>query len=221
MKQGKPIAAALQHLVFFPTSAGRDYPTIIAMHGRGADEKDLVPVVLALELPDVMLVTPRAPFAFPYGGYAWYNLAREEVPDPETFQTSLGLLQKFVEEIRAGYPVNSERLILLGFSQGTVMAYASALLDPSKFRGIAALSGYIPLGFGLPLQTSKLARFPVFISHGSNDMIMPVRFGREASAFLNHAGADVTYREYPMGHEVRENTISDLGEWVRKTLSSA
>lgn len=221
MKQGKSIAATLQHLVFLPTTARKHFPTIIALHGRGADENDLVPVVLALELSDVVLVTPRAPFAFPYGGYAWYNPGQEGMPEPETFRTSLALFRKFVDEVNELYPVDPERLILLGFSQGTVMAYATALRDPSAFLGIAALSGYIPHRSGVPLQLSKLAGFPVFISHGSNDMMIPVRFGRESAELLNHAGADVTYREYLMGHEVTEDAIRDLKEWVRKMLSSA
>ena len=221
MKRGKPIAATLPHLVFLPTSAARNYPTIIAIHGRGADENDLVPILLALELSNIVLVTPRAPFAFPYGGYAWYNLGEEEIPDPETFRTSLTLFRKFVDEVKAAYPVDSERLILLGFSQGTVMAYATAFLDPPEFRGIAALSGYVPHRSGLPLQLSKLTSFPVFISHGSNDMMMPVRLGRESAELLNRAGADVTYCEYLMGHEVTEEVIHDLKKWMRKILSSA
>lgn len=221
MKQGKSIAAALPHLVFLPTSMGKNFPTIIALHGRGADENDLVPVVLALELSDVVLVTPRAPFAFPYGGYAWYNLADEGVPETETFRTSLGLFRKFVEEVKVSYPVNPGRLILLGFSQGTAIAYATVLHDPSAFRAIAALSGYIPDQSDLPLQVNNLRGFPVFISHGSSDMMIPVQLGRESRELLHRAGAEVTYREYPMGHEVTENTIRDLKEWMNRILLSA
>ena len=221
MKQGKSVAATLQHSVYLPTIAGKNFPTIIAIHGRGADENDLVPVVLALERSDVVLVTPRAPFAFPYGGYAWYNLGQEGVPDAEALRSSLGLFRKFVDEVKAAYPVDSKRLILLGFSQGTVMAYATALLDPPAFRGVAALSGYIPHRPGVALQLSKLTDFPVFISHGSSDMMMPVRLGRESAELLRNAGADVTYREYLMGHEVTEAVIRDLKEWTRKIISPA
>lgn len=188
------------------------------MHGRGADENDLASALLALEIPDLVLVTPRAPFAFPYGGYAWYNLAEEGVPNPETLQTSVGLVQKFVDEVKAAYPVDPKRIILLGFSQGTMMAYATALSNPSMFRGIAALSGYVPYRSRLPLQPSNLAGFPVFISHGLNDTVIPVQYGREAAKLLADAGANVTYREYPMGHEIGEQTIRDLKQWLLKVL---
>jgi len=212
--------STLEHLVFLPASAGpgRIFPTIIAMHGRGADENDLASVILALEIPDLVLVTPRAPFPFPYGGYAWYSLEQEGVPEPEALQTSVGLVRKFVDEVRAEYPVDPKRLILLGFSQGAMMAYATGLSDPSMFRGIAALSGYIPYQSRLPLQLAKLAGFSVFISHGSNDPVIPVQNGREAAKLLTDAGANVTYREYLMGHEIGDETIRDLKHWVLKVL---
>lgn len=218
MRQGTPVQSTLEHLVFLPTSAGKNFPTIIAMHGRGADENDLAPVVLALEIPNLVLVTPRAPFSLPYGGYVWYEHGQEGVPDEETFRTGMGLLQKFVEEVKVGYPVDPKRLILLGFSQGAMMAYATALVDPSSFRGIAALSGYVPSRSHLPLQLSSLAGFPVFISHGWNDMVIPVRFGREAARLLTDAGANVTYHEYLMGHEISEETIRDLKGWIAQVL---
>ena len=218
LRQGTSIASTLEHLVFLPVSAGKNFPIIIAMHGRGADENDLATAVLALEIPDCILVTPRAPFAFPYGGYAWYGSDQEGVPDQESLRTSLGLLQKFVEDVKAGYPVDPKRLILLGFSQGTMMAYATAFANPSAYRGIAGLSGYIPSRSQLPLQLSNLAGFPVFISHGLNDMVIPVRFGREAAKLLTGAGAKVTYHEYLMGHEIREETIRDLKRWVTELI---
>jgi len=219
VEQGRSIAASLQHRVFFPSTAREKYPAIIAIHGRGTNENDLVPLVLSLSLPNVLLVSPRAPFPFPYGGFVWYDLAHESIPEPNTFRTSIGTLRKFVEEVKEGYPVDTERLLLLGFSQGTVMAYATALLDPTSFLGVAALSGYIPHQSGLPLKLTNLNGFPVFISHGTDDPIIPVRLGREASELLKRAGANVAYREYAMGHEVTENTMHDLSGWLRNVLS--
>ena len=219
IEQGKTIAASLQHRVFFPSTVREKYPAIIAIHGRGTNENDLVPLVGSLSLPNVLLVSPRAPFPYPYGGFAWYDLAHEGIPEPNTFRTSIDMLRKFVAEVKQGYPVDSKRLLLLGFSQGTVMAYATALLDPTSFLGVAALSGYIPHRSGLPLNLTNLNGFPVFISHGSDDSIIPTRFGRESAELLKRAGATVTYREYPMGHEVTEDTMRDLSEWLRNILS--
>lgn len=212
--------ASLEHAVYYPTKTADRYPAIVALHGRGTDEHDLAPLVFSLGLVDALVISPRAPRPFEFGGgFAWYDLGEEGVPHAETFHASLDLLRRFIVEIKAGYALDPDRIILLGFSQGTVMAYAAGLLDPASFCGIAALSGYIPSRSGLPLEVTKLDSLSAFISHGTYDEIIPVHFARESAELLEKAGAHVVYREYPMGHEVRESTLRDLGAWLKHLLS--
>jgi phospholipase/carboxylesterase len=222
MKQGKTAKASVEHLVFYPPRTETKYRTIVALHGRGTNEYDLLPLVEALGLDDVLVVAPCAPLPFDpggfMGGFAWYEIGQEGLPHPQTFQASVELLNRFLQEIKAVYPVNPERLVLLGFSQGTVMAFAAALLDPESIRGIAALSGYVPNESGPPLILEQLNDLAVFISHGAYDEVIPVKFGRESAVLLKNAGADVAYHEYLMGHEVREETLRDLGVWLRNLL---
>ena len=222
MKQGKATKASLEHLVFYPATTKTSYPTIVALHGRGTDEYDLLPLIESLEVLDALVVTPRAPLLFSPGGFtagfAWYEFGEEGIPDPATFRASLDVLRRFLEEIAAAYLVDRERLVLLGFSQGTVMAYAAGLLDPRAILGIAALSGYVPHRSELPLKLHDLNGLSVFISHGAWDEIIPVEFGRKSAQLLNRAGADVLYREYLMGHEVREETLRDVSAWIRNLM---
>jgi phospholipase/carboxylesterase len=215
MKEGSPIAASLEHVIYYPTTKAEQYSTIVALHGRGTDENDLIPFVHSLGLTEVLVISPRAPLPFMYsGGFAWYEVGQERVPHPQTFRASLDTLRRFIDEIRTSYPVNRERIILLGFSQGTVMAYAVALLDPASFLGIAALSGYIPRQSGLRLALENLSRFSAFVSHGAYDQIIPVHLARESAELLKKGGARVEYREYPMGHEVSEETVRHLSAWT-------
>jgi phospholipase/carboxylesterase len=219
MKEGTPISASLEHAVYYPKTKAEKYATLLVLHGRGTDEYDLIPLVLSLGLTGALLISPHAPMPFEFGGgFAWYDVGEEGVPSPQTFEKSLGLLRRFIEEIKTGYPVDRERLMLLGFSQGTVMAYSVALTDQASFLGIAALSGYIPLRSGLPLASRDLGAFSAFVSHGAYDEIIPVRLARESVELLKKAGARVEYREYPMGHEVSERTIRDLSEWTKNVL---
>ena len=219
MKEGKPITASLEHVVYYPSKAANEYPTILVLHGRGTDENDLIPLVFSLGLADALVISPRAPQPFDLsGGFAWYDLSQQDVPHPQTFHTSLDLLRRFITEIKAGYPLNPKRIILLGFSQGAVMAYAATLLAPASFSGVAALSGYIPQRSGLSFDLGRLGGFSAFVSHGTYDRTIPVRLGRESAELLKKAGANVEYREYPMGHEVREETIRDLAAWTKNQL---
>ncbi len=219
MKQGKSIEASLDHIVYYPSKASKKYPTIVAIHGRGTDEYDLPPLAFSLGISEVLVISPRAPLPFDMsGGFAWYNLSQEGIPDPQTFHTSLQLLHRFISEIKAGYPVDPEQIILLGFSQGAVMAYAEALTNPKLIRGIAALSGYIPQRSGLQFDLQRARMLSAFASHGTYDQLIPVQLGRESAEFLRKAGANVEYREYSMGHEVREDTVRDLAAWIRNLL---
>jgi phospholipase/carboxylesterase len=219
MREGKPIAASLQHLVFYPDVSREEYPAIVALHGRGADAPDLLPLVQAIGLDDALVIAPRAPLAFNFGGgYAWYDLGEEAMPDSQTLRSGLAMLQKFLIELKEGYPISTQQLLLLGFSQGTVMSYAVGLLKPNPIRRIVALSGYIPHRSGLPLELHNLGGMDVFISHGAYDEIIPVKYGRESAEMLSRAGANVVYREYAMGHEVSQETLRDLSVWMRKTF---
>ncbi len=219
MRRGESITSSLQHAVFFPEKTKSHYVTVVALHGRGADAHDLLPLVESLGFDDLLVIAPRAPRLFEFGGgYAWYDLSEEGIPDPASFNESLQLLREFLAEIRKGYPIEPTKLVLLGFSQGTVMSYAAGLLDPTNFRGIVALSGYIPSRSNLPIQWDKLTGFPVFISHGAYDELIPLKLGRESAELLRNAGANVTFREYAMGHQVTEETLRDLTSWMRDVI---
>jgi len=109
-----------------------------------SSSRDLIPLVESLGRGDALIVAPRAPFPFQFGGgFAWYEMGEEWPPHPGTFGKSLDLLKSFLVQVKTGYPVDPARLVLLGFSQGTVMCYAAGLLEPSSVQGIVALSGYI------------------------------------------------------------------------------
>ena len=220
MRRGESIVASLEHITVFPEKTKSNYGTIVALHGRGADAHDLLPLIESLGLDDLLVIAPRAPRLFEFGGgYAWYDLSEEGVPDPPSFNESLQLLRKFLAEIMKGYPIDATRLILLGFSQGAVMSYAAGLIDPVSIHGIIALSGYIPSRSNLPFQRDKLKGLPVFISHGTYDELIPLKLGLESAEFLRDAGANVMFREYSMGHQVTEETLRDLSSWMRNLLS--
>lgn len=218
MRRGESITSSLQHLVYFPEEVKQNYPTVVALHGRGTDAYDLIPLVESLGL-DMLVIAPRAPRPFEVGaGYAWYDLGAEGVPDPRSFRDSLCLLQEFLIQIRKGYPIGPTGPILLGFSQGAVMSYAAGLLDPTNIRGIVALSGYVPSRSNLPFKWNELKGIPVFISHGTYDELIPIKLGKESAELLQNAGANVTFREYAMGHQVAEDTVRELTSWVRDIL---
>ena len=190
---------------------------LVLFHGRATDETDLLPLVEELD-PERRLVgvTPRGPLSLPPGGAHWYAIRRVGYPDPETFFATFQPLGEWVDGLPEALGVPAGRVVLGGFSQGSVMAYALSLARgrPSP-AGVLALSGFIPTVDGLELELESRAGLPVAIGHGTYDPVISVEFARDARARLDAAGARVLYRESPMPHTIDPAFLPDLQEWLR------
>ncbi|HSC90685.1 MAG TPA: hypothetical protein VLB86_03435 [Gaiellaceae bacterium] len=198
--------------------AGEPEGALVLFHGRGADEHDLVPLLDVLD-PKRRLVgyTPRGPLSLPPGGAHWYVVPRVGFPDPETFAQGYAAAAEWLDSL----PLPLERTVIGGFSQGAVMGLALGLgKGRSRPAGIVAFSGFVPTVEGWePDLDGELP--PVAIGHGSYDPVIPVEFGRRATALLEQAGADVTYRESPLPHAIDPRFAAELAGWVERALGRA
>ena len=177
---------------------------LVLMHGRGADEHDLEPLVGALDRGGrVAAFLPRGPLALPPGGAHWYVVHEVGYPDPATFLPTFEQLAAWVDAVLGEAALAPERLVLAGFSQGAVMAYALGLAaGRPRPAGILAFSGFLPRVDGFDLALGERVGLPVSITHGALDPIIAVEFGRDARETLAAAGLEVAYREDPVGHTI-------------------
>ena len=197
---------------------------LVLLHGRGADERDLYPLLDILD-PERRLLgaTARGPLSLPPGGAHWYVVRRVGFPDPDTFHPTYAELTTWLDELLAEHGIPPERTVLGGFSQGSVMSYALGL-GPGRPRpaGIMALSGFLPTVEEFELDLANATDLPVAIGHGTHDPVITVDFGRDARDRLAAAGARVTYRESPMPHTIDPGFLRDLQEgWLPETIASA
>ncbi len=203
-------------------AAGTPEGALVLLHGRGADEHDLVPLLDILD-PERRLAgaTARGPLSLPPGGAHWYAVRRVGYPDPETFRSTWPELTAWLDGFLAEHEIGHDRLVLGGFSQGSVMSYALGLgPDRPRPAGIMALSGFLPQVEDFELDLSRAAGLPVAIGHGTHDPVISVEFGREARGRLTEAGAHVTYRESPMPHTIDPAFLGELPGWLRAALPS-
>jgi phospholipase/carboxylesterase len=211
-----PAAAAAAH--------NARHPTLLALHGRGSDEADLLGLAPYLD-ERLLWVSARAPLPID-GGFEWYRLSSPAsgAATAEHFAESLRTLERFVDDIVEAYPVDPRRLYLFGFSQGSFMAYALALTQPGRVAGVIAHSG------ALPLQTIRAARAvdpavlrgkPFLVLHGTQDRTIPLARAHEARDYLSAASASLEYHEYPMGHHVSDATLSAMDDWLQRQISSS
>ena len=186
---------------------------LVLFHGRGADERDLFPLLDALDPERRLLgVTPRGPLSLPPGGAHWYALGGIPTPDPVTFLPTFAQVSAFLDAL----PVPIERVVLGGFSQGAVMSYALGLGGGRpRPAAIMALSGFFPRVEGFEIDLGGLDNFPVAIAHGSLDQIISVDFGRDARTILENAGAAVLYRETPVPHTIDPVVVPELRSFIR------
>ena len=206
--------AELEHLIREP--AGEPEGALVLMHGRATDETDLHPLLDVLDPQRRLLgITPGGPLSLPPGGRHWYAVPRVGYPDPATFAHGFRSLTAFLD----GLGLDWDRTILGGFSQGTVMAYATGLGEGRPLpAGIVAFSGFIPTVDGWSLRSDVPAGFPVAIGHGTMDPIIPVDFARAARRRLEDAGADVTYHESAIPHTIDPRFIGTLPAWVDRVI---
>jgi phospholipase/carboxylesterase len=202
---------------------GEPAGAVVLLHGRGADELDLLPLLDVLD-PGRRLVgiAPRGPLSLPPGGAHWYVVERVGFPDRATFDPTLRALGAWVDSLPEALGVPIERTVLLGFSQGAVMSYAVGLGRGRPVpAGIVALSGFIPTVGGFEIDLDGRQGYPVALGHGTHDPIISVEFGREARARLEAAGAAVSWRESPMAHTIDPRFLGELREWLASTLGVA
>ncbi len=199
-------------------SDGQHVPGLLLLHGRGADEADLMGLEGALD-PRLTIVSARAPFRLG-PGFAWYGMSEVGRPDLDTMRASVRELDAFIDGMPEAYGIDPARLYLMGFSQGAVMSAAMALLKPHAVRGALLHSGYVPANAGLDFTPEPARGKPFFLAHGKYDDVIPVTFGRDSHEYLEEAGADVVYREYPIGHTISEESLYDLAEWLAARLDT-
>jgi phospholipase/carboxylesterase len=199
--------------------AGAPQGALVLLHGRGADELDLFPLLDYFD-PERRLVaaTPRAPLALPPGGRHWYVVRRIGFPDPDTFGAVYPAAAEWLDSFLAAHAVAHDRLVLGGFSQGAVMTYALGLgAGRPRPAALVALSGFVPSVPGFELDLSPPLP-PVAIGHGTLDPVIGVEFGRAARDLLRDAGAEVTYRESPVPHTIDPEFAAELPGWIERRL---
>jgi phospholipase/carboxylesterase len=213
---------SLHHLIEVPASASGSrpdsrYPTILALHGRGSNEGDLIG--LAPHLPQGLFwISPRAPLLLGPGSYEWFRVREIGKPDPDQVLAALETIDHFVDEILTTYPIDPQKLFLLGFSQGSLLSMCYTLTHPARIAGVIAQSGYIPNGIELEIETAGVKGKPFLMTHGEQDTLIPVEWGRASRDRLQGRGADVEFHEFPMGHQVSMASLAVIYKWLGKQV---
>jgi len=210
----------LLHTAHVPAGDG-PFPTIVTLHGWGASAHDLLGLAPLLHGGEALVLCPQGPVEVPIGpgitGYGWFPLVPGQPPDPEEFRKGAQALRAFFAEARERYPVDPEKVVLLGFSQGGAMAYEWALSEPESVAGLIALSTWLPGQLAEAVGSREgQDELPVLVLHGTRDTMVSVDMARESRERLRELGVGLMYRELEMAHEVSREALQIIARWLEE-----
>ena len=214
----------LIHTIYEPSGSG-PHPTVLTLHGRGANAFDLLGLAPHLCKGRFLMICPEGPLETPIGpgalGYAWYPMSMGGPPDIEAILASRAKLQEFLDGCLRRYPIDAKKFLVLGFSQGGVMAYSLALSNPERFSGLVVLSSWLPKELVPELSIGEAVQsLPTLVQHGSQDPLIEIQRARDSVEHLRALRVPLTYREYDMGHEITPRSLSDLSAWLEEKVLS-
>jgi phospholipase/carboxylesterase len=213
---------SLEYLVRKPSGPSDKPPLLLMLHGYGSNEQDLFSFAQELP-PELLIISARAPLSLGFGSHAWYSINFEA--DSENFSNleeakmALSRIDRFIEEVIELYEPDEKRIFLMGFSQGTILSIAYALNHPGRIQHVLALSGYVNQKLiQSPLESHVYSDIDFFVSHGSDDQVIPVGWARRTPEFLDKLKIANVYKEYPIGHGVAPQNFFDMLAWIKNRL---
>jgi len=193
-------------------------PIMILLHGYGSNEKDLIQLAPMLH-KELRYISVRAPHTLDVGMFGWFPLSFTPTGitvDYTAAEEARLQFISFVKDIIAEYQPAGNKVFLMGFSQGSVMSYMTAFSEPELVHGIIACSGQLPET--RPKSDNSIRKLPFLVMHGLHDDILPIAKGRAANEFLQQRVDDLTYREYPIAHQIADEGVELIHSWLEKRV---
>jgi len=190
----REIKGGLSTLVRQPEEDGAARGITVLLHGWGADGADLMDLapMIAARLPGVVFAAPDGPEACSANpmGRQWFDLNQDQAGIDNGPHQAEGGIMSLIEELREPHGLGLDKVALIGFSQGGMMALHAGMRLPAPLAGIVSFSGALLAPDRL--EREKTATPPVLLVHGRDDQVVPYQALTIAEAVLNQAGVKVT-----------------------------
>lgn len=209
---------SLTHLIK-PSSMKEGKPPVLFMfHGYGSNEEDLFSFAPELQ-PELCIISVRAPYPMEPFGHAWYAINfdadKGKWSDDDQAIASREKIVTFIDEACLTYGLDTDRITLLGFSQGTILSYAVALSYPEKIKNVVALSGYINKNImSKNFKEKDHSNLSIYASHGQVDQVIPLEWAQKTPEILEPMGIDYIFEEFPVGHGVAPQNFYSFKKWL-------
>ena len=207
--------------------SGETRSVVVFLHGYGANGADLLGLAdpLGEHLPDTLFVAPDAPeacagapFGFQWFPIPWIDGSSEEEA-ARGMQAAADDLNAFLDGILVEEDLLPEQMVLLGFSQGSMMSLHVAPRREDPVAGVIAFSGRLLQPEVLPDET--ISRMPILLVHGDADDVVPVQSLPDAAQALQDAGFTEVFAHIMKGtaHGIAPDGLSVALAFMRDKLN--
>ena len=212
-----------------PPARGKATHLVVLCHGYGADGNDLIGLAPHWQriLPTAAFVAPNGPELCAAGGsgYQWFPISRLDPAEMQRgVESAAPVLENFLDAELARLELPPERLALVGFSQGTMMALHVGLrraVQPVAIVGYSGLLVLPPQGNLETVAAEIAARPPVLLVHGDQDELIPAQALFQATQGLAAFGVPVEWHmSAGVGHGIDHEGLRHGGEFLAKWFAA-
>ncbi len=194
---------------------------IILLHGHGSNGEDIIALARAWQprFPNAAFVAPDGLQAMGGGARRWFpvtNAAPEELSAGA--EAARPEIEAFINAEAKRYGVGRARTVIVGFSQGTIVALSLAIKTQHPLAGIIGFSGMLAAS---SLNKATAQATPITLLHGALDRLIPASAVSAAEAVLTQAGFSVASTVFDgLGHGIDERSLAAGANAIRKALGS-
>lgn len=192
---------------------------LIMLHGYGSNYNDLISLSDFFG-DDYLYISIQANHSLDPNSYCWWSLHFDSdhtlKSDFDQAKYSVENLNKFIQkEIITKYNINNKNIILLGFSQGAMLAYALSLNFYDIYKKVVGLSGKIQEEIIKPASNDKYKDHKFYCSHGIFDQTIPITYARKASDWFEKNKINHQFHEFDSQHNLCMENIEAVKNWLK------
>ena len=199
----------------FPDHDFEPNSLVILLHGIGADAFDLIPLAKywALTLKKTKFYSLHAPYTYrlaPFGKQ-WFDLEdRDQTRILKEIELVKPMIITFLKKKLKDYNLQYKDLILVGFSQGTMVALNLTLTMKEEVKGVLGYSGGVILTKSGKIEI--ISKPNICLVHGKNDEVVPKKMMETTKIILKDNNIDVdTHLIENLGHSIDQNGL-EIGQ---------
>ena len=207
----------LKYRIYKPSHIKNDLKIIFLLHGYGSNEEDLFSLKEFIP-SNYIVISLRAPIIIGFNSYAWYTINFENSIDrwidKDEAINSKNVIINDISLHMEDLGFKNKKISLLGFSQGAILSWSLGVEYPHLIKNILPLSGFYHSEITNSNSNSNF-KLNCFSSHGIHDPVIPISWARNGIEILKK-NINVEFKEYESGHEINNENLRDIIEWLNK-----